>query len=267
MTNAIVNVSTDLENRNRNHNFVNMQYENTEFSSQNIQDSSDGQSISENIETKYVPFLKRAIENEMIKNSYRDLAACLKSETETEFELSPTNKLNFQVENTKSQLTVAVKSSLSLEDYQVKKIGKIVSVAFRQNEMRNGNELMVNVVLAQQPKWQLDIVAQKAHQSVDIKNVDFYAENIVATVVMEHAQHNGDYEFNVKDVSVQYEGLKFDIAKFDIAQNMSEPLAREVGYNLREILENGLSSTLKQLLYQEQQTCQQHPSNCNKCIE
>lgn len=263
MANTNVNVSTELENHNRN--YAHSRNGNVDISYHNFQESADSQSMNEHIESKYVQFVNRAIENEMIDNSYNGLVQCLRSEIESTFDMPTNYNSGLVVVNKKSQLTVSLLKTQIYNDDQTDKQRKIQYVAFRQNESENGYKLKVKIVLAKQPSWESEVVAQQAQQHININNVKFQADQIVAYAVMERVQQNGEYRFNVKDASVQLEGLKYDIGKFDLAKNSNEKLAREVGQNLQKIIENGMSAALQQQLFQQQQICQQNTYDCVRC--
>lgn len=265
--NTNVNVSTDLEHHNSNRNYAHSSVGNTEFNPLNFLDASNSQLITENVESKYVQFINRAIENEMIDNSYNGLVGCLRSEIDSTMDVPMTkNRPDMVIENKKSQLTVSLVKTQVWNSDQSNKEKKVQYVAFRQNKYGNGYKLKVKIVLAKQPTWESDVVARKSHEEIKIKNVNFHAQNIVATAVMERVQQqNGAYKFNVDDASIKFEGLKFDIGKFDLDDSTNDKLAREVGQNLKKILENGMSAALQQQLYQQQQICQQNSMDCVRC--
>lgn len=275
ITDTNVNVSTELGSVNRNRNYGRSTNEDVEFGYQNVQDATENQSIGDNIESKYVQFMNRAIESEMIDNSYSGLVGCLRSEIESTFDMPAYIKSSDMViENTKSQLTVSLVNTQTWKSNDNPNIGtaadrqkKIRFVGFRQNKFGNGSyKLKVSVVLAKQPSWQCDVVAQKPGKRIIIDNVNFRAQNIVATAVMERVpQQNGIYKFHVTDASVKLEGLRYDIGKFDLTDNTNEKLAKEVGQNLSEILESGMSAALLQQLYHQQRMCQQNQFDCVKC--
>jgi len=263
-----MNVSTELENRNRN--YAHSRNENAQLAYKNNENSSENQSIKEAIETKYVQLLNTEIESEMIDNSYNGLVGCLRSEIESTFDMPLNNKLNLVMENKKSQLTVSLAKSHSWNDDQSRnqynRKRSVQYVAFRQNQSGNEYKLKVKVVLAKQPTWESDIVAQKSNQQVNINNVKFNAQNIVASAVMKRvSQENGAYKFIVEESNIKFEGLRYDIGKFDLPNNTNEKLAREIGQNLQKIMENGMSAALRQQLYQQQQICKQRPMDCNSC--
>jgi len=161
---------------------------------------------------------------------------------------------------------VSLARTQSWSDQTVNKQKKIQYVAFRQNKNGNGYKLKVKVVLAKQPQWDSDINAQKGNKQINIKNVNFRAQNIVATAIMERvSQQNGLYKFNVEDAKVKIEGLRYDIGKFDLPENTNQKLAMEIGQNLPKILENGMSAALEKQLYQQQQICQQNSMDCARC--
>lgn len=267
MFNTNVNVSTDLENHNSNRNYAYSSNGKAEFNPLSSISSSDSQLITDNVESKYVQFINRAIENELIDNSYNGLVGCLRSEIESYLDVPMTkNRPDMVIENKKTQLTVSLVKTQVWNSDQTNKLKKVQYVAFRQNKYGNGYKLKVKIVLAKQPTWESDVVARKSHEEIKIKNVNFRAQNIVATAVMERVQqHNGAYKFNVEDANIRIEGLKYDIGKFDLDDSTNDKLAREVGQNLEKILENGMSAALQQQLYQQQQICQQSPLDCVKC--
>lgn len=263
MINTNVDVSTELENRNRNVNYVNTRAENAELK---IQDSSDNQLVNESINNKYVQFLKRAIGNEILADSYRGLVECLKSETDSNFGLPSEIKSNFVINNKKSHMIVSFVNNRVWRDDQPNELRKVQTFALRQNHSGNGYKLMVKVVLAREPQWLSDILVQKTEQNVSIRDVNFRAREITATAIMEYApQQNGANTFNVNSVNVKFEGLRFDIEKFSQMENSEQKLAMEVGKNLQEIIENGMAIALQQQLYQQQQVCTQQPMECNRC--
>lgn len=262
--NSNMSVSTVLGNHNRN--YAHSQSENVQFSAQNFQDSSDNQSVHDNIKSKYVQFVNRAIENEMIDNSYSGLIGCLRSEIESTFDMTPTTQSDMVIENKKSQLTVTFKRSHTWLDDSSSTQRKIQYVAFRQNKSGNGYKLKVKIVLAKQPTWDSDVIANDAHQQINVKNVHFSAKKIVATAVMERITlQNGEYKFNVEDANINMEGFKYDIGKFNQVRDTNQRLSLEVGQNLQKIIENGMSAALKHQLYQQQQMCQQNVKDCVKC--
>ncbi|XP_003242199.1 putative uncharacterized protein DDB_G0282499 [Acyrthosiphon pisum] len=266
--NTEMDVSTELENPNRN--YAHSRNGNTQLVFKNIEDSSDNQLIKEIIENNYVKLLNSEIESEMIRNSYNDLVGCLRSEIESTFEMPLNKKLSLDIENKKTQLSVSFVKSHSWNDdqssYQFKKQKTVQYVAFRQNQSGNGYKLKVKVLLAKQPTWESDIVAQKLNQKININNVKFTAKNIVASAVMKRVPlDNGAYKFNVEEANIKLEGLRYDIGKFDLPKNTNEKLAREIGQNLQKIMENGMSAALRQQLYQQQQICKQRPMDCNSC--
>jgi len=268
MFNTDMNVSTELENPNRN--YAHSRNGNAQLVFKNIEDSSDNQLIKEIIENNYVKLLNSEIESEMIRHSYNGLVGCLRSEIESTFEMPLNKKLNLDIENKKTQLSVSfVRSHLWNDDqssYQLKKQKTVQYVAFRQNQSGNGYKLKVKVLLAKQPTWESDIVAQKLNQKININNVKFTAQNIVASAVMKRVPlDNGAYKFNVEEANIKLEGLRYDIGKFDLPKNTNEKLAREIGQNLQKIMENGMSAALRQQLYQQQQICKQRPMDCNSC--
>lgn len=268
MADAYVNVSTQLEAQNRNRNYAHSHSANVDIKYPGSGDSSDGQMINEYIETKYVPFVNKAIENEMIDYAYGGLVGCLRSEIESPFSMpSNNNKLNLVIENKKTQLTVSLTRTQAWnEDQASSKLRKIQSVAFRQYKPGKGYKLKVKTILAKQPTWESDVFAKKSHQEFVVKNVNFHAKYIVATVIMERAQlPGGGYKFNVEDASVKLEGLKYDIGKFDLDNTAYEMFARDIGHSLPKILENGMSAALQQQLYQQQQICQQSLMDCVRC--
>lgn len=268
MSDTEINVSTELKNHNGN--YAHSRNGNAQLFYKNNKGSSDSQLIKEVIETKYVTFFNAAVKNEMIDSSYKGLVRCLRSEIESPFDMLLNNKLNMVVENKKSQLYVSLVKTRSWNDdlsiNQYKKQRTVQYVAFRQNQSGNGYKLKVKVVLAKQPTWESDIVAQKSDQQINITNVKFNAQQIVASAVMQSIQQeNGDYQFNVEETNVKLEGLRYDIGKFDLFKNTNEKLAIEVGQNLQEIVENGMSAALRKQLYQQQQICKQRPMDCNSC--
>ncbi|XP_022165891.1 GATA zinc finger domain-containing protein 14-like [Myzus persicae] len=268
MLNTDMTVSTELENRNRN--YAHCRNGNVQLVLKNNEDSSESQSIKETIKTNYVQLLNSEIESEMIRNSYNGLVGCLRSEIESTFEMPLNKKLNLDIENKKSQLSVSFVRSHSWNDEQSSnqfiKQKTVQYVAIRQNKSGNGYKLKVKIVLAKQPTWESDIVAQKLNQKINIDNVKFTAQNIVASAVMQLVQQkNGAYKFNVEEANIKLEGLRYDIGKFDLPKNTNEKLAREIGQNLQTIMENGMSAALRQQLYQQQQICKQRPTDCNSC--
>lgn len=268
MLNTDMNVSTELENRNRN--YAHSRNGNAQLVFKNNDDSTDNQSIKETIKTKYVQLLNSEIESEMIRTSYNGLVGCLRSEIETTFEMPLNKKLNLDIENKKTQLSVSFVRSHSWNNEQssnqFNKQKTVQYVAFRQNQSGNGYNLKVKIVLAKQPTWESDIFAQKLNQKFNINNVKFTAQNIVASAVMKRVQlENGAYKFNVEEANIKLEGLRYDIGKFDLPKNTNEKLAREVGQNLQEIMENAMSAALRQQLYHQQQICKQRPMDCNSC--
>ncbi|KAE9544351.1 hypothetical protein AGLY_001530 [Aphis glycines] len=268
MINTDMTVSTELENRNRN--YAHSRNEITQLAFKNYENSSESQSIKEVIETKYVQLLNAEIESQMIDNSYHGLVGCLRSEIESSFDMPMNNKLNLVMENKKSQLTVTLAKSQSWNDDQSRnqynRKRTVQYVAFRQNQSGNGFKLKVKVVLAKQPTWESDVLAQKLNQHVKINNVKFSAQNIVASAVMNRVQQeNGAYKFIVEESNIKLEGLRYDIGKFDLPYNTNDKLAREIGQNLQTIMENGMSAALRQQLYQQQQICKQRPMDCNSC--
>lgn len=261
-----VNVSTELENQNRNRNYAHSHSGNFDINYPGSGDSSASQPINENIENKYTQFLYKAIENELIDYTYGGLVGCLRSEIESTFNMPSNSKLNLVIENKKTQLTVTLVRTQAWSDDQISKQRKVQSVAFRQNKSGKGYKMMVKVILAKQPMWESDVFAKNSHQEITVKNVNFHAKYIIATAVMERVQlPNGAYKFNVEDASVKFDGLKFDIGKFDLNNGANDKLAREVGNSLPKILENGMSAALQQQLYQQQQICQQSPTDCFRC--
>ena len=270
MLNTEINVSTELENRNRN--YAHSRNGNTQLVYKNNEDSADNQSIKEVIETKYVQLLNTEIQIEMIDNSYNGLVGCLRSEIESTFDMPIANKLNLIIENKKSQLSVSLVKSHSWTDKQsnnqYNRQRTVQYIAFRPNQSGNGYKLKVKVVLAKQPTWESDIVAQKSNQQININNVKFTAQNIVASAVMKRVQQeNGAYKFNVEEASIKLEGLRYNIGRFDLPNNTNEKLATEVGQNLQNIIENGMSAALRQQLYLQQQICKQRPMDCNSCSQ
>lgn len=275
ITDTSVNVSTDLGSVNRNRYYGRSTNGDVEFGYQNVQDATDYKLVGDNIESKYVQFVNRAIESEMIDNSYSGLVGCLRSEIESTFDIPAHIKYtDMVIENTKSQLTVSLVNTQTWKSKDSPTIStaadrqkKIRFFGFRQNKSGNGSyKLKVSVVLAKQPAWQCDVVAQKPGKRIIIDNVNFRAQTIVATAVMERVQQqNGIYKFHVNDASVKLEGLRYDIGKFDVTDNTNEKLAKEVGENLPEILENGMSAALLQQLYHQQRMYQQNQIDYVKC--
>jgi hypothetical protein len=264
ITNSNMSVSTVLGNHNRN--YAHSQSENVEFSAQNFQDSSDNQSVHDNIKSKYVQFINRAIENEMIDNSYNGLIGCLRSEIESTFDTTPNSQSDMVVKNKRSHLTVTLKRSLTWLDDSSNAQRKIQYVVFRQNKSGNGYKLKVKVVLAKHPSWNSDVIANDSYQQINVKNVHFFAKKIVATAVMERVTlQNGEYKFNVEDANIDMEGFKYDLGKFNQVGDTNQRLSLEVGQNLQKIIENGMSAALKHQLYQQQQMCQQNSNDCVKC--
>lgn len=264
MTNLNMSVSTVLGNHNRN--YAHSNSGNVEFSAQNFQDSFDIRSVHDNIKSKYVQFINRAIENEMIDNSYSDLVGCLRSEVESTFDMPPTPHSDMVIENKKSHLTVTLKRSQTWSDDSSSAQRKIHSVAFRQNKSGNGYKMKVKILLAKQPTWDSDVIANDAYQQINVKNVHFSAKKIVATAVMERvALQNGEYKFNVDDASINMEGFKYDIGKFNQVSDSNQRLSHEIGQNLQKIIENGMSAALKKQLYQQQQMCHNNSKECIKC--
>lgn len=264
MTNSNMNVSTVLGNHNRN--YAHSQTDNVKFSAQNFQEFSDSQSVHDNVKSKYVQFINRAIENEMIDYSYYGLVGCLRSEIESTFDMPATPNSEMVYENKKSQLTVIWKRSQSWSDDYPSAQRKIQYIAFRQNKFGNGYQLKVKAVLAKHPTWDSDVVANDAHHHINVKNVHFSAKKIVATAIMERVTlQNGEYKFNVKDAKINLEGLKYDIGKFNHVRDTNQRLSLEIGQNLQKIMENTMSSALKRQLYQQQQMCQQNSKDCGKC--
>lgn len=274
-TDTNVNVSTDLGSVNRNRYYGRTFNGDVEFGYQNVQDAAEAQSIGDNVESKYVQFINRAIESEMIDNSYGGLVGCLRSEIESTFDMPAYMKsADMVIENTKSQLTVSLVNTQTWKSNDSPSFGaatdrqkKIRFVGFRQSKYGNGGyKLKVSVVLAKQPTWQCDVVAQKPGKRIVVENVNFRAQSIVATAVMERVpQPNGMYKFHVNDASVKLDGLRYDIGKFDVTDSTNEKFAKEVGQNLSEILENGMSAALLQQLYHQQRMCQQNQIDCVKC--
>ncbi|XP_025192946.1 GATA zinc finger domain-containing protein 14-like [Melanaphis sacchari] len=267
MFNTDVNVSTELENRNRN--YAHSRNDNAQLECNNCEDSNDSQSIKETIENKYVQLLNTEIESEMIDNSYDGLVGCLRSEIESTFDMPSNNKLDLVIENKKTQLTVSLTKSHSWKDDQSRNQYNnkrtVQYVAFR-HVSGNGYKLKVKIVLAKQPTWESDIVVQKSNQQININNVKFNAQNIVASAVMKREQQeNGAYRFVVEESNIKLEGLRYDIGKFNLPNNTNEKLAREIGQNLQKIMENGMSAALRQQLYKQQQICKQRPMDCNSC--
>lgn len=259
MFNTFVNVSTELENYNRN--YAHSRNGNTEVFYEN---SPNDQSINENIESQYVQFVNRAIESEMIDNSYNGLVGNLRSEIESAIDL-PTETKPLVIENNKSKLVVSFLNSQGFNSDKIYKQKKVQFFAFRQNKFGTGYKLKIKVLLSKEPKWESDIIAQKAQQKININNVNFEARNIYATATMERVKRpNGEFKFNVEDACVHFEGLKFDIGKFNYIKSSHDNLANEVGQNLQSILENGMSAALQQQLYRLQQICQQSSYECTK---
>ncbi|CAI6363698.1 unnamed protein product [Macrosiphum euphorbiae] len=270
MFNTDMNVSTELENSNRN--YAHSRNGNAQLVFKNIEDSSDNQLIKDIIENNYAKRLISEIESEIIRNSYNGLVGCLRSELESTFEMPLNKKLNLDFENKKTQLSVSFVRSDSWNDdqssYQFKKQKTVQYVAFRQNQSGNGYKLKVKVLLAKRPTWESDIVLQKLNHinPIKINNVKFSAQNIVASAVMKRVPlDNGAYKFDVEEASFKLEGLRYDIGKFDLPKNTNEKLVREVGQNLQKIMENGMSAALRQQLYKQQQICKQRPMDCNSC--
>lgn len=259
MINTFVNVSTELENYNRN--YAHSRNGNTEVFYEN---SFNDQSITENIESQYVQFVNRAIENEMIENSYNGLIGNLRAEIESTIDI-PSSTKPLLMENKKSKLTISFLNSQILNNSKMYKQKKVQYFAFRQNKFGTGYKFKVKVILAKEPKWESDIVAQKAHQQININNVNFEARSMYATAIMERVKRpNGEYKFNVEYASVKFDGLKYDIGKFNYNKNSHENLAAEIGQNLQNIFENGMSAAFQQQLYRLQQICQQSSYECTK---
>lgn len=282
MIDTYVNVSTELQNRNRN--YAHSMSAQVELGYQNYQHESatDKQSMEEHIYGKYVQFVNRAVENEMIDNSYTGLIGCLRSEIQSAFSL-PFNAAvkvpsKLTVENKRYPLIVSLtntgQTTYRDEQYYDKQ-RKIEYVAFRQSGGNGGYQMKIKTVLAKHPSWESDVFAQKSGKQIDIKNVAFHAQDIVATAVLDRVPlynnnnyNNGAYRFVVRDAAVKLNGFGFDVAKFGFAADSdtgSEKLAREIAADLPKIIENGMSAALQQQLYQQQQVCQQNPMECIRC--
>lgn len=257
--NTFVNVSTELENYNRN--YAHSRNGNTEVYYEN---APNDHFMDENVEYQYVQFVNRAIESEMIDNSYNGLVGNLRSEIDSSFEMPMDNK-PFVIENNKSKLIVSFLNNQLFKSDKIYKSKKVQFFAFRQNKFGTGYKLKVKIMLSKEPKWESTVVAQKAHQQININNVNFEARNIYATAIIERVKRpNGEFKFNVEDASVKFEGFKFDIGKFSYDKVSHDNLASEVGQNLQNILEYGLSAAFQQQLYRLQQICQQSSYECTK---
>lgn len=270
INNANVNISTELQNRNRNRNYGYSSIENAELNyPQNVQESAtfDDLSVNENIKNQYVQFMRRAMESELIENCYNGLFACLKNEIETPFKLSTNNNADLMVTNKKSQLSVFFERSQSWTDEHTNEQRKVQFVGFRKNKNGNGYQLKVKIVLATRPAWKSDVTAKKGQQEVTVRNVKFQAQHIFASAIMEYVQQNNDeYKFQVQDAKIELDGLRYDVAKFDEPKNENQNFAREVGQNLKRIIENGMSAALQQNLYQQQEICSLSVTNeCARC--
>lgn len=269
ITNTNVNVSTEMENRNRNRNYGYSSIENAELNYQNIQEfsSSENLLLTTNIKNQYVQFIRRAIENELIDNCYNGLVACLKHEIETPFYLSTNYDSNMMITNKKSKFSVSLERTQSWISEQSNDLRKVQFVGFRKNMNGSGYQVKVKVFLAIRPTWTSDVVAKKGQQQITIRNVNFRAQNIFATAVMERVQQNsGEYKFQVQDAKIVMDGFRYNIEKFDELKNENQNFAREIGQNLQKIIENGLSAALKQNLYQQQEICQlDGTKDCAKC--
>ncbi|VVC29646.1 Hypothetical protein CINCED_3A016978 [Cinara cedri] len=269
INNANVNISTELQNRNRNKNNCRSSIENTELNYLNFQQSSsfEDSSINESIKSRYVQFMSRAVESELIENCNNGLVACLKYEIETPFKLPSNYNADLMVANKKSKLSVSFEKTQSWTDEQTTDQRKVDFVGFRKNMNGNGYQLKVKVVLATRPAWKSDVIAKKGPLEVTVRNVKFQAQHIFASAVMERVQQqNGEYKFQVQDAKIELDGLRYDFAKFSESQNENQKFTREVGQNLRRIIENGMSAALQQNLYTQQEICSSGVTNdCARC--
>ncbi|XP_050443794.1 putative uncharacterized protein DDB_G0282133 [Adelges cooleyi] len=257
MNNANIRVSTELNNRNRNVAWTH---------SEQIQINTDSalsqkhQILNQNnAASKFIQHLKRSIENEMIENSYEGFVGCMRTEAQKTYNMPLGPENDMVIVNKRTGLKVSLVNTQNWNDIESKDTRKIKSVSVRQIESGNGFRVKVNIVMSKQPTWQSDILVNKQQQTANFKNVNFQANDIVATAVLENIiQINGDSRFNVADVQVKFNGLKFNIAD-------NQDLAMDVQQNLHRMLENNMAVVLKQQLKQQHQFCQNSQDECAKC--
>lgn len=257
-----------MENRNRNRNYGQSSIENAELNYQNFHElsSSEDLTTNENIKSLYVKYMSSAIESELIDNCYNGLVACLKYEIETPFKISSSDNADLVVANKNSKLSLSLEKSNSWTDEQMNEQRKIQFVGFRKNKNGSGYQLKIKVALATRPEWKSDVVAKKGQQQITVRNVKFQAQHIFASAVLERAQQlNGEYKFQVQNAKIELDGLRYDINKFDELKNENRNFAREVGQNLRKIIENGMSAALQKNLYQQQEICRLNGNDCARC--
>lgn len=270
ITNTNVNVSAELQSHNRNRNYGQSSIEHAELNYQNSHELSWSEDVTtnENIKNQYVKYLSSAIESELIENNYNGLVACLKHEIETPFKISSSENADLVIANKNSKLSVSLEKSNSWTDEQASEQRKIQFVGFRKNKNGSGYQLKVKVTLATRPEWKSDVVAKNGQQQITVRNVNFQAQNIFASAVLEHAlHHNGEHKFRVQNAKIEFNGLRYDMNKFDEPRNENRNFAREVGQNLQKIIENGMSAALQKNLYQQQTLCSLNGNDCARCSQ
>ncbi|XP_050443783.1 uncharacterized protein LOC126847521 [Adelges cooleyi] len=253
-TNGSGLVSIELNNSNQN-----IAVFQTEHAEMNFSRDQKMQLSIANAGSRYMQFLERSIENEMIKITNEGVVGCLKNEAQSAFNmpLGPNNGM--QIVDKDTGLEVSMVNAQNWNEAESKESRVVKSVSVRQIESGNGMRVMVNIVLSRQPTWTSDILVNKQQRSANFKNVNFQANDIVATAVLENiVQINGDKQFNVAYVKVNFNGLKFNIAD-------NQDLAMDVQQNLNKMMENNMAVVIKQQLIQQNQVCQSSQDECAKC--
>ncbi|XP_050526391.1 uncharacterized protein LOC126897055 [Daktulosphaira vitifoliae] len=258
MLNTDVTVSTELYNKNLK--TVDTFNEKLEMSMENSSLLEREQILNENTEALYLRYWKRTIENQMVENTYNGLIGCMRHEALKEIFFPMESTKNMEIFNKKSGLKVTLAETQNWRDLASNNANKISSVAVRPIKTGNGFRIKANIVLAKQPSWESDINVQKGEQQTTFRNVQFQANEIVATATMEGInQLLGGRHFNVVDVDVKFYGLRFDLPN-------DQTFATELEQNLRHMMENYMAVVLKEQLKHEYQIYQQVPEQYNQCV-
>ncbi|XP_050526390.1 GATA zinc finger domain-containing protein 14-like [Daktulosphaira vitifoliae] len=256
MLNTDVCVTTELYNKNlKTVDTFNEKLDmNMEFASQLEND----QLIYQNAESSYLRNLKRTFENKLYEGTYNGLIGCMRHEVTKEFSIPSETITNMEIYNKKTGFKVILTNG-QFQEESITNTNKIASVVVRPTKSGNGYRFKVNIVLAKQPSWKNDITVQKGEQQTTFRNVQFQANEIVATAILENvSQHMGGRQFRVSDVNFELKGLRFNLSN-------DKTFATELEQNLRHMIENNMAVVLKEQLKHEYQIYQQVPEQYNQC--
>ncbi|XP_050526393.1 uncharacterized protein LOC126897056 [Daktulosphaira vitifoliae] len=242
MLNTDVTVSTELYNKNLK--TVDTFNEKLEMSMENSSLLEREQILNENTEALYLRHLKRTIENQMVENTYNGMIENMIIEAQKEI-IFPLETKNLEILNKISGLKIYLVGPKNWREIESNIAKKISSVTVRPIKSGNGFRVKVNIVLAKQPSWESDIKVQKGEQQTTFRNVQFQANEIVATATMEGVkQFMGELQFRVVDVNVIFDGLTFIVSE-------NHTLSTEVQNNLKNMMETFMRNVIKEQLINE----------------